>query len=108
MGKGKRSIHRAIAAQNKKCRAEHALTQLGRIAESMIRYPTATHDFQALKDVMTTLYRNVDLSGAPKDIRESFNSIYNTTSHILDMAKSEDIKEEPSILDRPLRGSLPK
>ncbi len=108
MGKGKRAVFKAIAEQDRRRRVEVALVQVGQIAEKMIHNPYAEHDFVALKELLTKLYQNANLSAAPKDIRESFNSIFNTTSQIVDIAIRDGIPKETSILDRRLRGSIDK
>ncbi len=108
MGKGRRAAFKAIEEQNKRRRVEVALIQVGQIAEKMIQNPFAEHDFVALKELLAKLYQNTNLSAAPKDIRESFNSIFNTTTQIVDIAIRDGIPKESSILDRRLRGSIDK
>lgn len=100
MGKGKRAAFRAIAANEKRRNAEVALIQVGQIAEKMISHPTAAHDFVALKGLLEKLYINSNVSAAPKDVRESFISIFKTTTAVVEMAIKEEGKREESILDR--------
>ncbi len=106
MGKGKGK--RICVDENRRRCVEFALVQVGQIAEQMISHPYAAHDFVALKENLDKLYKNANLAGVPKDIRESFHSIFNTTSQIVDMAIREGVPKEASILDRPLRGIAPK
>lgn len=108
MGKGRRAAFKAIEEQNKRRRVEVALIQVGQIAEKMIHNPFAEHDFIALKELLEKLYQNANLSAAPKDIRESFQQIFNTTLQIVDIAIRDGIPKEVSILDRRLRGSSDK
>ena len=108
MGKGKRATFRAIAAYERRRQTEVALVQVGQIAEKIISHPTAAHDFVALKGLLEKLYVNSNLNSAPKDVRESFQSIFKTTSQVVEMAIKEEGKREVSILDRRLRGSSPK
>ena len=100
MGKGKRAAFRAIGVQDKKRKAEIALLQVAQIADKMCINPTAMHDFALLKEQLEVLYTHSNLSGASKDVRESFNSIFKTTTAVVDMAIKEEGKREASILDR--------
>ena len=100
MGKGKRAAFRAIAAQDRRRKAEVALLQVAQIADKMCTHPTAAHDFRYLKEQLEVLYNNANVNAAPKDVRESFISIFKTTSQIVDLALKEDSKREESILDR--------
>jgi hypothetical protein len=108
MGKGKRATFKAIEEQKRQGRVEVALVQVGQIAEKMIHNPYAEHDFVALKELLEKLHQNANISAAPKDIREAFHSIFNTTSQIVDAAIRDGIPKEASILDRWLRGSIDK
>jgi hypothetical protein len=108
MGKGKRATFKAIEEQKRQGRVEVALVQVGQIAEKMIHNPHAEHDFVALKELLEKLHQNANISAAPKDIREAFHSIFNTTSQIVDAAIRDGIPKEASILDRRLRGSSDK
>ncbi len=98
MGKGRGAAFRASVA---KAKAEIALVQVAQIADKMCTHPTAAHDFAFLKEQLEILYTNANLTGAPKDVRESFISIFKTTSQIVDLALKENKAiAEPSILDR--------
>ena len=105
MGKGKRAAFRAITAHEKRRQAESILVQVGQIAEKMIEHPTAAHDFVALKGLLEKLYVNANVRAAPKDVRESFQSIFKTTSAVVDLAIKEEGRREESILDRRPRGT---
>ncbi len=100
MGKGKRTAYRALADIQNRSRVEVALIQLTKIAENIIAYPTAQHDYTQLKDILDKLFLNANLVTAPKDVRESFKQIYMTTSAIIDAAIIMEDKKEESILDR--------
>jgi hypothetical protein len=99
MGKGKGAAYRASVS---KAKAEMALVQVAQMADKMCTNPTAAHDFAFLKQQLDVLYTNANLIGAPKDVRESFISIFKTTSQIVDLALKETAAAaaEPSILDR--------
>ncbi len=100
MGKGKGAAFRPDVSRAK---AQMALVQVAQMADKMCTNPTAAHDFAFLKQQLEIIYTNVNLTAAPKDIRESFKSIFKTTSQIVDLALKENKTDEPCILDRKSR-----
>lgn len=106
MGKGKRSIYKAINENERKMRAIKAVSQIGEMAGNIMKHPDKPHDIEKLRTLLDTLYYNTTLSAAPKDMRSPFTELYNQAKVVLENVSQKPIDLSPSILDRPLRGSI--
>lgn len=106
MGKGKRSAYKAFAEHDKKMKAISAVSKIGEMASNIMKNPDQPHDLDKLRTLLDTLYYNTRLSSAPKEMRSPFIELYNQAKAVLEDVSQKPIVVSPSILDRPLRGSI--